>query len=560
MNPIVIIGLVAVITSGIYATYDGLQKQAELAALHADMLSRQHAAQSVFLAGSVVISGDSDSNQTDIIITNNGMQPATLIQLRMYNTSMTDGLAGASSAGTGLLSVWHVDYELPPLRSINLTNTPLGTNNPELSGYQLRETFLADASVSGYRVIFRGVTSGGGIFDIDDSAFGTAMLRQDLDNRLLSLGNTGGNGSGLADAFTNLAILVPDGGFNSQRGAGTTYEYHYIEYGDRCKKGKPTTTSRSWEIAPFVWYNLYYVYDKPYLRTESKNPPPYPRPFAVGDPSWWFWEQGGAAPTDRDLPNQCHVKFPTLVPGTNNFPGGRYDGPGVHKWYRVASLADYNVSPSVPISQSGSAVVGNLTAPADGTIMIRVEAPVTARATGAFDGKIEHTGFRNIRCDIPSLDNEATKRAAFDAYIASKMRSVGQSASAPQISLNLDFDINGTPVGGLPLPPPVSLEGTVATSPSGTITHRVAGTSSQPICVFGQHVKSDGSWSYSGVFAGLSEITVNKGDILTFAGDLTVVYAPSVSGATVKASYAELTVSSPSVLVGFRPTAVAVNP
>ena len=107
MNPIVVVGLVSVVVAGMYAVYDGLEKQAELAALHADMLARQHAEHTVFVHGEI------DDGGTDIILVNHGPQAADLVQIRAYNASLAD---------SPLIGTWEVSYELPPLGRFNLTD------------------------------------------------------------------------------------------------------------------------------------------------------------------------------------------------------------------------------------------------------------------------------------------------------------------------------------------------------------------------------------------------------------------------------------------------------
>ena len=561
MNPIVIIGLVAVITAGIYATYDGLQKQAELAALHADMLSRQHVAHTVYVDGTVIISSDPASNQTDIIITNNGLRPVDLIQIRMYNstaggipstpeinsTSLTTPAALPAATASGLIRVWHTDYALPPLRSLNLTDTPLGGSAPELSGAPLREIFTNTTDTAN-RITLRGVTSGGSIFDIDDTALNAALLRQNLAEQQALLGGSG-NGTGLGGAFTNLAVIVPDGGFASESGSDTTYDYYFEAGITTCTR---TTGALSYTVHT-VW-DRRDIYDVPSHR--GTGLPAGLTSAAPSTPStginylWEYKQEYGryhAPPYPQCDPADFHGRFPT--PSVNPPDITRHpDRPNV--WYRLASAPDWSVSAAVPIAGGNTTLAGNLTAPADGTILIRVEAPVVARATASAAGSFSYSElYVNYRCDAVSLPSAT--RASYDAALGSHLRSLAQSETA-RLTLGVGFEINGVPAAVSMRPAATALDGTVSATPSGTPTHTVTLDGSSTHCTKSIDLHSDYAAIHTGVATGLAKIPVSQGDTVSLDGRIRVDYAPSLSG-TVTASYAELTVSNPLVMVGFAP-------
>ncbi|MDE0265769.1 MAG: hypothetical protein OXK17_01890 [Thaumarchaeota archaeon] len=336
MNPIIIIGLVSVVVAGMYSTYDGLEKQAELAALHADMLARQHAEHSVFVYGEVQDDG------TNIIFVNNGPQAAELVQVRAYDSSVEPA---------PLLNTWQVSYELPPLGRFNLTDasSPLPPPPSALTGTTLKNTLDADTS-------YRGVTSAGGIFEItyDPSSSITT----------------------LDDAFGPVSVVPLDGGgLASYAGAAETYEFYYGD-DEYCRQSAHSSTVTKYRA----------VWDTPFHTGTSYNPI-YAQP--VGN----MWRDGNLySLSGSSVTPVCVVPLATIPQKPADIVHHNSHS-SFEVYVRLIGTSSADTDISLPLS-------GNFTAPADGRYLLRIDAPVAGWVESAYrpisadltnGGVIDHT-------------------------------------------------------------------------------------------------------------------------------------------------------------------------
>ena len=325
MNPIVVIGMVSVVVAGLYAVYDGLEKQAELAALHADMLARQHAEHSVFVRGEVRDGG------TNIIFINNGPRPAELVQVRAYD---------AGDDALPLIGTWQVAYEVPPLGRLNLTDAsppPPPPVRTALTGTNLKDSLDSDTS-------YRGVTSAGGIFEITyDPSSGSPSI--------------GGS-------FGPMSAVPFETGSGSRiyNGGANTYEFHYAD-------------TLSCKTTPASGKNYMAVWDTPF-HTGTSYSLSDARP--IGD----TWRAGLITTIVPSLLTPYCSPDPGTLPllppdVTYHQAHGSY-----YVYSRILSTTPTTVDISLPLA-------GNFTAPADGRYMVRVDAPVEAATRASYDSSID---------------------------------------------------------------------------------------------------------------------------------------------------------------------------
>ena len=339
MNPIIVIGLVSVVTAGLYGTYDGLEKQAELASLHADMLSRQHAANSVFVNGETADGGQ------NIIILNDGPQSAELVQVRAY--------AGGGGAPV-LLGTWEMSYELAPLSTFNLTDA---TPPPpaDLRGAVLKTSVDAGET-------YRGVTSSGSIFEIEH-----------VIPPLTPPPGTFGHMSAMP--------LTGGGGSTSHTGGLSVTSYYYAT--------SPVDCDQLYVI-PGTSYTRYLefvsIYGSPYSTTTGGPGTPTP----AGSPAWYELTSTGSTGSDRPHVPACS----TFTTGLSTVPSYLTPYPGYSNVYHEVlwtSGTSYNLN--LPLS-------GGFDVASDGNIILHVEVPVTVTARAAYDGNTLVQFNQNIgHCD-----------------------------------------------------------------------------------------------------------------------------------------------------------------
>ncbi|MCE2499149.1 MAG: hypothetical protein J4F28_09265 [Nitrosopumilaceae archaeon] len=327
MNPIIVIGLVSVVT----AAYDGLEKQAALAALHADMLARQHAAHTTYVSGVI-------EEKQHVIISNNGPQPAELIQVRAYDDA------------SALLNTWEMSYELQALQDFNMSSATMPTPPSALTGSAL-ETSLDNGDY------YRGVTSAGSLFEIVLASSSGTETPDGTYGPVSSMPLTGG-------------------GTPTTHVGRTIYSYHFAD-------SAGTYCNESRGVYPYSKWTTHDVYDAPFYTGFSLG---YTTPVPSGTASWNFWLEERPYPRIASWP-LCSGGTPSPSDLTleRELPSGEL----VVK--RPLVLANYNVN----LARS---VAGTFTMPSDGDVMLRVEVPVTATTTAHYDGAHTSTGTdRNCR-------------------------------------------------------------------------------------------------------------------------------------------------------------------
>lgn len=387
MNPIIVIGMVSLITLGLYGIYAGLEQQAELGEIQRDMLERTGA--SGPSASSSHVRGEIHDG-AHVIITNNIAKDVTVIQFRSYSENGT------------LSDAWHVNYTIPAYRTQNLTGAPLP---PLPSGMA---ALLGDEDYA-----FRGVTAQGTVFAVDRAAPPPLAAP--------------------ANSFGHVAVKSLDGGSASQRGAHTVIAYHYSDSSIYCKVSyvKP---GESWHTK----WEKHIIYDRPFLVSDSGIGGAIQRP--AGSPAWYYWEAG-----EKIKPGRHHLYAPCANfghdPAAPAYPAGiapLQGHPGVFQMVR--SSADYNVGVVFPIS-------GSVTAPYAGKMAIRVEAPYAGEAGAAYDFDAD---FRCVDNGAHST-NPCDCLSEFHDVVDDRLTSWEDSMPRPAFSASVRVQNNGQTVQSIPL-------------------------------------------------------------------------------------------------------------
>ena len=402
MNPIIVIGMVSLITLGLYGIYAGLEQQAELGEIQRDMLERAGA--SGPSASSPHVRGEIHDG-AHVVITNNIAKDVTVIQFRGYENGTLSG-------------AWHVNYTVPAYRAQNLTDTPLPGGMAAL---------LDDEDYT-----FRGVTAQGAVFTIDRAA---PPLAQGVPE----------------NSFGHVAVMSLDGGSASQRGADTVIAYHHSDSSIFCKVlyVKP---GESW----YTKWEKHIIYDTPFLVSDSGLGGAPPRP--AGSPAWYYWEAG-----EKIKPGRHHQYEPCSNfghdPGAPAYPAGIAQLQGHPDVFQmVRSNADYDVRVTFPIS-------GSVTAPYAGKMAIRVETPYAGTAGAAYDFGadfrcVDSGAHSTSPCDCLSefhdtVDDrlksweDAMPRPAFSAFVRVQngghtVQSVPLGTAAPAESFARDVELART--------------------------------------------------------------------------------------------------------------------
>ena len=291
MNPIIVIGLVSVVTAGMYAAYDGLERQAALAALHADMLARQHAAHTTYVSGVI-------EEKRHVIISNNGPQAAELIQIRAYDNA------------SALLNTWEMSYVLPPLRDFNVSSATAPAPPSNLTGSALEDS-LDDGDY------YRGVTSAGSIFEIERASGGTETPDGAYAMSAMPLTGGGGSASHAGGVVTTAYYYAHP---------PVDCDYHYVKPG----------VSRT-------YYVELVLINSPAYATSTSGPG---TPLPTGTQTWYAETAVGTG-SDRSGVPACStykVGLSAVPPGTNPQPG--YG----NVYNRTLSTTGTAVSLSLPVS------------------------------------------------------------------------------------------------------------------------------------------------------------------------------------------------------------------
>lgn len=175
MNPVIAIGMVAVIAAGLYAIYSGLELQAELGAIQSQAAAGGR-------GGGGAVSGEITKEY--LKVRNNGAYDEKLVQVRGYDIDGT------------LLEVHSQAYDIPAWNEVNLTGA--GT--------------MINIFTNNINASFVGVLASGVVFSIE------------------SIPDVIINPPGYGD----LAIRMAAGGTASQVGMGTMVEYYYSTVSEEC--------------------------------------------------------------------------------------------------------------------------------------------------------------------------------------------------------------------------------------------------------------------------------------------------------------------------------------
>ncbi|MCE2498968.1 MAG: hypothetical protein J4F28_08315 [Nitrosopumilaceae archaeon] len=482
MNPIIVIGLVSVVTAGMYATYDGLEKQAALAALHADML-----------AHTTYVSGTIEEKQ-HVIISNNGPQPAELIQVRAYDDT------------SALIDTWDMSYVLPPLQEFNMSSATMPAPPSDLTGSALENSLDNDN-------YYRGVTSAGAIFDIvlapssgtstPDHAYGPMAT--------MPLGGGGGTATHVSGQPYNVA-------------------YHYASYPFRCWDNLDVWGGR---MITIVW-------DTPYRVSSDGNPG---TPFPVGSSTWYHKTVNWHHPPMNAL--LCNTITPGLTPiPTNITPLVGYN----NVYTNVLSVTGFPISISLPLS-------GNLVAPLDGDMLLRVDIPVNAEVDARY------TATESFQCkhlwNSDSRMTSCTCIEGFASHMEAALRPLNDAASRPSdLEATIGIKKNGVPAGT------IVLEGT----PISSVDNRMSITSTNPTvcwqgacpywgtCTTNMNGPIQGEFAYGEMLSGLVEIQVSAGDSITLSGDVELTYSsPSTLSGSADSTYGVIELGDAILSVGTQP-------
>lgn len=480
MNPIIVIGLVSVVTIGLYSTYDGLEKQADLAALHADMLARAHASHTVFVSGEVLDGGE------NIILENSGAQPVELVQIRAYD-----------SGGNLILPTWEMSYELPPLAKFNLTEaTPAAP--AALRGSVLSTSLGNDDT-------YRGVTSGGSIFEIEH----------------VIPPNTPPPGT-----FGHMSAmpLTGSGGSRSHNGV-TIYDYHL---GD-----SPSICQQSHSGGAYTKWTQYRVYDG-YFHTGTTLGGVTPVPSGTNT-SWYFWY-------DEPYPHRIS-SWPLCgaqTPSPSDLEFERLHGSSGIVVKKPYILANHNIHLSLPVS-------GNFVAQSDGRKLLHVEIPVTATSSVNYAGAHTSRGENQI-CHTGSADGDKY----FTVVQQQLIRQWESGLGASDITSSISVRNNGAPAGSFGMSD-VGAVGDLSVDVQYALENQVASGGSWH-CDVVLDSQLDGSWSHTGTLTGLLDINAMTGDRITFSGTVRLSYTPpTVTHAAPQTSYATLELGDAIVTVGTAP-------
>ena len=464
MNPIVVIGLVSVVVAGMYSTYDGLEKQAEIAALHADMLARQHAEHSVFVHGEI-------DDGKHIILINDGPQAAELVQVRAYDASVDD---------PPLLGTWQVSYELPPLGRFNLSAATTPAPPPDLTGTTLETSLDADTS-------YRGVTSAGGIFEIEY----VPPTQPSIDG-----------------AYGNVAVYA-QGSSRHTASNPPQYDFHHGE--------RPSAFPCRWSGSE--WYR-YDVYDQPFYTGTSVGSW---AGFPVGNPTWVFWmptTYSGASPCTSPTPgndptNPANLQKVTIGVGTT----GAFQVP--------ASSS----SPGFQATHTVNSITADV--PYDGDVLIRVLAPVSGTVTASYDGYSTSVtcqdSYVNSQGTNPSLTGCSCMTMGSDD-VTSQLASWQSSVSAPSITASLPVRLNGASVGTFTL---YTATPVAVLEPEAELTRTNAAIGGT--CTYRLEADIDAFWKYDASLSGTLSTTVSEGDQISIGSGnvrLSYIHGGSASSAS----------------------------
>ena len=370
MNPIVVVGMTALIAAGLYGIYAGLAQQAELGEVQRGMLEAG-AAGAAGLRGQIY-------DDMHILITNDGAQKADIIQIRAYTHH------------DALDYTWDTDYSIGPYQAQNLTEASHPPLPPAIT------SMLGSVGPGG--TTLRAVTAQGAVFLID---------------RIKEAGGTAPK-----DAFGSLAVMRTSPGASLvASNSAAKFEYHYAETEIQCKRSP----------GPSHGYYLYerrLVYDKPFEISHTLTKTPYPD----GSPTLFDWVKLGKL--GKDSPYGLHTNY-AQCQGSPCIGCDDADGlvplpDNEFVYYRQGAPADYSVGLRYPISES-------FEVPHDGRIIVRVEAPLAGHVKASYDFESSETcndGLTtNCQCAAAAYDPEAVAISLKNSVSAPALSAYAQVAS-----------------------------------------------------------------------------------------------------------------------------------
>lgn len=392
MNPIIVIGLVSVVTAGMYGMYDGLDKQAELAALHADMLARQHAAHTTYVSGVM-------EEKQHVIISNNGPQPAELIQVRAYDDTST------------LTDTWEMSYVLPPLQEFNMSSAVMPAPPSDLTGSALENSLDNDN-------YYRGVTSAGAIFDIVLAPSSGTNTPDNTYGPMATMPLNGGGGSA------------------SHVGGITAVNYHYAEPTIECHANPTLFGAPAYRIHQLTFIHSAY--------STSTTGPGTPQPTS---PVWYDLSAGTFTHGEHDPDRLCS----SYTIGLSPILSGMAPLPGYNNVYHETLwTSGTTVNLSLPLDS-------DFTAPSDGRMLLRVEVPVSASTSASYDGSSQLM-FVNQLC----LDAHDYPVSQFETTVENTVSRWESALGAPTLTPVFNARINGSPSGSFDMSDVVPVGGSVA--------------------------------------------------------------------------------------------------
>ncbi len=322
MNPIIVIGMVSLITAGLYGIYAGIEQQAELGEVQRSMLALTHASSPGMVEAEYTKRGH-------IIITNNWQQGnADVIQFRKYAQDNT------------LDSVWTVNHTVLPLHTKNLTVLPLDLSD----ALKAAKNSTADGSR------YKGVTSQGVVFPVKPAIVQQqpVVITPTPPSLPPQTPPTTPPGDG------NTVLL--GGGSSSQSDTDQSASYHYAESNYWCNHKSSKMTKWS-------------LYDQPFQTgpgglTET--------PVPKGAASWYVWQK--QEPIDRQQKPFCGGDYNRPVSFNPNNPQGLV---------RLQANV-WKTPPSYPITAAFDKS-GVYTVKQGGASKMFVEVPVSGSVSATYD-------------------------------------------------------------------------------------------------------------------------------------------------------------------------------
>ncbi len=499
MNPVVVIGMVALVTLGLYGMQAGIMQQAELGEIQRDMMARSAAMGYASGAMDGVIEGG-----RHLLVTNHGAHPAELIQIRTHQNG-------------DLSRVWAVSFDIPPYKTLNITRhaTPLPL--------QLVGGF-GDARKLNYT--FVGVTAQGAVFPIE--------LHDDND-----LEKRSPHGS-----YGAVSVMRLDGGGGNATGVDPLYDFHfgdsrYVCWHDYPKYGR----------AYFIYYA---IYDAPFQTHTHLTEPPDRK--GVRDSGWSYllhMETDSPAGSWKECP-----AYPGLPDDTKHHPldvflaepyvkaDKKYDYVDV-VFARLVVGADYAV-------EATYAEDGALEAPADGRMLVRVEAPINGLVTArySFGGTLachDKDATTWLSGDVPKFPCSCMD--AGNSAVKAKLDEWTDSVPPPSFSVSANVSQNGVVRD--------TLHAHAATPLKMSDVHlglyKTGHVKTNPNCLYGLDAVTDMTWKYDAGLDGWKQLDVNAGDGVGVAISVELKYdeVPSYTAGSLAGSHTFLDVGDAIVTTGW---------